>query len=239
MRHHKRHGMKLGTDASHTKAIKRSLVCSLLENDRIKTTLPKAKAIRRDVDRIITFAKKGTLHARRLAIAQINNAELVRETFEKAEQGMWQDRNGGYTRILKLGKRKGDNAEIAIVELVQEPVKKAAAKKDGDSKTKVEKVAASSSAAKKSAGKKDASGAKADAETDKKKPAAAKANAAKADKVKADKAEAKADGAKADDAKAKKADAKADEAKAEKVEKAEKAEAEPVKNEDKAAKEDK
>ena len=123
MRHHKKHGMKLGTDASHTKAMKRSLVCALFENDRIKTTLPKAKAMRKDVDRVVTLAKKGTIHARRLAIAQLNDKELVRETFEKAAQGMWKDRNGGYTRILKLGKRKGDNAEVAIIELVQEAVR--------------------------------------------------------------------------------------------------------------------
>lgn len=122
MRHHMKHGMKLGCDASHTKAMKRSLTCALFENDRIKTTLAKAKAIRRDVDKVITWAKGGTVAARRNAIALIGNKELVRETFEKASQGMWQGRPGGYTRIMKLGKRKGDNAEIVIMELVQEAV---------------------------------------------------------------------------------------------------------------------
>lgn len=144
MRHHKKHGMKLGTDASHTKAMKRSLVCALFENDRIKTTLPKAKAIRKDVDRVVTLAKKGTIHARRLAIAQLNDKELVRETFEKAAQGMWKDRNGGYTRILKLGKRKGDNAEVAIIELVQEAVRPSTQKAE-----KVEKVEKAKSSQKK------------------------------------------------------------------------------------------
>lgn len=122
MRHYKKSGMKLGTDASHTKAMKKSLVQALLANDRIKTTLPRAKAIRGDVDRIITWAKKGDLHSRRLAIAKLGDKELVREVFEKASQGMWADRNGGYTRIMKLGPRKGDNAEIAIIEVVTEPV---------------------------------------------------------------------------------------------------------------------
>ena len=122
MRHNKKHGMKLGTDASHTKAMKKSLTCALLANDRIKTTQPRAKAIRTDVDRVITWAKKGDLHSRRLAIAKLGDKELVREVFEKAAQGMWEGRNGGYTRIMKLGRRKGDNAEIVIIELVTEPV---------------------------------------------------------------------------------------------------------------------
>ena len=122
MRHNKKHGMKLGTDASHTKAMKKSLTSALLANDRIKTTQPRAKAIRTDVDRVITWAKKGDLHSRRLAIAKLGDKELVREVFEKAAQGMWEGRNGGYTRIMKLGRRKGDNAEVVIIELVTEPV---------------------------------------------------------------------------------------------------------------------
>ena len=121
MRHYKKHGMKLGTDASHTKAMKKSLVCALFQHDRIKTTVTRAKAIRPDVDRVITWAKRGDLAARRFAIAQLGDKELVREIFEKAAQGMWADRQGGYTRIMKLGTRKGDNAEIVIIELVTEP----------------------------------------------------------------------------------------------------------------------
>ena len=121
MRHNKKRGMKLGTDASHTKAMKRSLVCALLANDRIKTIESRAKAIRPDVDRVITWAKKGDLASRRLAIAKVGDKELVREVFEKAAQGMWADRNGGYTRIMKLGPRKGDAAEVVIIELVTEP----------------------------------------------------------------------------------------------------------------------
>ena len=122
MRHNKKRGMKLGTDASHTKAMKKSLVGALFMNDRIKTLESRAKAIRPDVDRIITWAKKGDLASRRLAIAKLGDKEIVREVFEKAAQGMWADRNGGYTRIMKLGRRKGDNAEVVIIELVNEPV---------------------------------------------------------------------------------------------------------------------
>lgn len=138
MRHNKKRGTKLGTDASHTKAMKRSLVCALFENDRIKTLDVRAKAIRSDVDRIITWAKKGDLASRRNAIALINNKELVREVFDKAAQGMWADRNGGYTRIMKLGPRKGDAAEVVIMELVTEPVQVKTA--DKPAVTKVEPV---------------------------------------------------------------------------------------------------
>ena len=121
MRHNKKRGMKLGTDASHTKAMKKSLIKALLANDRIKTLDVRAKAIRPDVDKVITWAKKGDLASRRLAIAKVGDKELVREVFEKAAQGMWADRNGGYTRIMKLGPRKGDAAEVVIIELVTEP----------------------------------------------------------------------------------------------------------------------
>lgn len=123
MRHYKK-GRKLGTDTSHTKAMKRSLVSALLLNDRIKTIESRAKEIRPDVDKIITWAKKGDLHSRRLAIAALGgDKELVREVFEKIAQGMFQDRPGGYTRIMKLGPRKGDRAPMVIMEMVTEPVK--------------------------------------------------------------------------------------------------------------------
>lgn len=128
MRHNYK-GRKLGTDFAHTKAMKRSLVQALFLNDRIKTIESRAKEIRPDVDKIITWAKKGDLHSRRLAIAALgNDKELVREVFEKVEQGMFADRQGGYTRIMKLGNRKGDNAPMVIMELVTEPVAKKAEK---------------------------------------------------------------------------------------------------------------
>ena len=152
MRHYKK-GRKLGTDASHTKAMKKSLVQALFTNDRIKTIEARAKEIRPDVDRIITWAKRGDLHSRRLAIAALGDKELVREIFEKVQQGMWADRQGGYTRIMKLGNRKGDNASMVIMELCTEPVQpkekaeKPAAKKEAPKKE--EKPAAKKEAPKK------------------------------------------------------------------------------------------
>ena len=127
MRHNRQKGLKLGTDASHTKAMKKSLAQALFTNDRIKTTITRAKALRSYAEPIITWAKKGDLHSRRLAIAKLGDKDLVKEIFDKAAQGMWADRNGGYTRIMKLGTRKGDNAEMVIIELVTEPVVKKAA----------------------------------------------------------------------------------------------------------------
>ncbi|MDR0888399.1 MAG: 50S ribosomal protein L17 [Coriobacteriales bacterium] len=144
MRHYKK-GRKLGTDASHTKAIKKSLCVALFTNDRIKTTLERAKEIRGDVDRIVTLAKRGDVHSRRLAIARLGDKDLVAEVFEKVAQGMFKDRPGGYTRIYKLGKRRGDSAVIVLMELVEEPYKKGGAKstapKPGDSGKKPAKKA--------------------------------------------------------------------------------------------------
>jgi len=143
MRHYKK-GRKLGTDSSHTKAIKKNLMVNLFTHDRIKTIESRAKEVRGDVDRIITWAKRGDLHSRRLAIAKLGDKELVREVFEKVEQGMWADRQGGYTRIMKLGPRKGDNAPMVILELVTEPVvkkEKAAKKEEAAEAPKAEEVA--------------------------------------------------------------------------------------------------
>ena len=142
MRHNYK-GRKLGTSPSHTKAMKRSLTAALLYNDRIKTIESRAKEIRPEVDRIITWAKKGDVHSRRLAIARLgggeDNKEIVREIFEKVEQGMFADRDGGYTRIMKRGPRKGDGAPMVIMELCTEPVKKKA-KKTAEPKKAAKKV---------------------------------------------------------------------------------------------------
>ena len=135
MRHNKKRGMKLGTDAAHTKAMKKSLVRALFMNDRIKTIDVRAKAIRGDVDRIITLAKKGDVYSRRLAIAKLGDKEVVREVFDKAAQGMWADRTCGFTRIMKLGPRKGDCANMVLMEIITEPVTPKA------KKTTVSKVA--------------------------------------------------------------------------------------------------
>ena len=147
---HAMKGRKLGTDVSHTHAIKRSLVKALFLNDRIKTIESRAKEIRPDVDKIITWAKKGDLHSRRLTIAALGgDSALAGEIFEKVRQGMFEGRNGGYTRIMKLGVRKGDNAPMVIMELVAEPVKKAEAAKPAKkaSPRRVKKAEAAAAAA--------------------------------------------------------------------------------------------
>lgn len=197
MRHNYK-GRKLGTDFSHTKAMKKSLVASLFLNDRIKTVESRAKEIRPDVDRIITWAKKGDLHSRRLAIAALGDKDLVREIFEKVEQGMWADRQGGYTRIMKLGNRKGDNAPMVIMELVTEPV----AKKKAEEKPAVKK------ATKKAAPKKV------------EKTEEAAEEKAEATEAKAEEAKVEAEEAKAEEAAVEAAD-KAEEAAAENAEAAE------------------
>jgi len=163
MRHYKK-GRKLGTDSSHTKAIKQNLCVALFTNDRIKTTLERAKEIRGDVDRIITWAKRGDVHSRRLAIAKLGDKDLVAEIFSKVAQGMFKDRNGGYTRILKVGTRRGDAAVIVIMELVLEPVRKKVVQADKVDAAKKGGIAgrrAAAAAAVKAAAAKPAAAAKA------------------------------------------------------------------------------
>jgi len=116
MRHAKK-GRKLGTDASHTKAMLRSLAAALLANERIKTTETRAKEVRSLVDRIITWGKRGDVHSRRLALAELGDVALVKKVFDDIAP-RYKDREGGYTRILKLGPRKGDAAPMVIMELV-------------------------------------------------------------------------------------------------------------------------
>ncbi|NPD31564.1 50S ribosomal protein L17 [Eggerthellaceae bacterium zg-1084] len=190
MRHNYK-GRKLGTDSAHTRAMKRSLVAALLANDRIKTIESRAKEIRPDVDRIITWAKKGDLHSRRLAIARLGgDKELVREVFEKVAQGLFADRNGGYTRIMKLGNRKGDNAPMVIMELCTEPVKKKAAAKPVAKKAAPKKVEAAEEKAVE-AEEKAAEQATAEAEEAAEAPVAEEAPAAEAEAPAAEKAKEK------------------------------------------------
>lgn len=121
MRHYKK-GRKLGTDASHTKAMKKNLAVALFTNDRIKTTVPRAKEVRGTVERIITWAKKGDLHSRSPGHCRPGRQGARSRGLREGRARHVGDRNGGYTRILKLGPRKGDNAPMAILELVEEAV---------------------------------------------------------------------------------------------------------------------
>src|ERR1700712_4035372 len=112
-------GPRLGGSSSHQKAILANLATSLFEHGRIKTTEPKARALRPYAEKLITHAKKGTLHNRREVLKKIRDKDVVHSLF--AEIGpFFSDRNGGYTRIIKVENRKGDNAPMAVIELVQE-----------------------------------------------------------------------------------------------------------------------
>ncbi len=112
-------GPHLGGSSSHQKAILANLATSLFEHGRIKTTEPKARALRPYAEKLITHAKKGTLHNRREVLKKIRDKDVVHALF--AEIGpFFADRNGGYTRIIKVEARKGDNAPMAVIELVRE-----------------------------------------------------------------------------------------------------------------------
>ncbi|HEY2450841.1 MAG TPA: 50S ribosomal protein L17 [Mycobacterium sp.] len=112
-------GPRLGGGSSHQKALLANLATSLFEHGRIKTTEPKARALRPYAEKLITHAKKGTLHNRREVLKKIRDKDVVHTLF--AEIGpFFADRDGGYTRIIKVEARKGDNAPMAVIELVRE-----------------------------------------------------------------------------------------------------------------------
>lgn len=114
---HKKSGRKLGRNSSHREAMFRNMVTSLFEHERIVTTTEKAKEIGPIAEKMITLAKRGDLHARRQAYSYIRSQEIVAKLFDEIG-GMFADRNGGYTRIIKTGVRQGDAASMAIIELV-------------------------------------------------------------------------------------------------------------------------
>ena len=108
---------KLGRPTDHRQAMLRGLVTYLLENGRIETTVTRAKEVKRLADKMITLGKRGDLHARRQAIAYITQEAVVRQLFDEIAP-KYTERNGGYTRIYRVGPRRGDGAEMAIIELV-------------------------------------------------------------------------------------------------------------------------
>jgi len=114
---HKKAGKRLGRTASHKKAMIRNMVTSLLAHERIVTTVPKAKEVRRIADKMITLGKRGDLHARRQALSFIRDSDVVAKLFAGLKDE-YMDRNGGYTRIIRTGQRQGDAADMAILELV-------------------------------------------------------------------------------------------------------------------------
>ena len=135
MRHQKK-TIKLGRKAEHRKALLANQVCGLIAHQRIKTTLAKAKAVRPLAEKMVTLGKRGSIHARRMAFATLRQKDAVRKLFDDIAQRS-AERNGGYTRIVKLGRRKSDSAPMAFLEWVdaavivteEEPVEEKKAKK--------------------------------------------------------------------------------------------------------------
>jgi large subunit ribosomal protein L17 len=127
-----RHGhgyRKLNRTAEHRRAMFANMSASLIEHEQIKTTLPKAKELKRIADKLITLGKKGDLHARRLALAEIKQEAAVKKLFDTLAP-RYKERQGGYTRVLKAGFRYGDMAPMAIIELVdRDPAAKGAVDK--------------------------------------------------------------------------------------------------------------
>ena len=143
MRHQKK-TIKLGRTAEHRKALLANQVCSLIEHQRIKTTLAKAKAVRPLAEKMVTLGKNGSLHARRTALAVLRQKGAVKKLFEDiAPRSV--SRNGGYTRIVKLGARRSDAAPVAFIEwvdapqVVEEPVAEEKGKKRKAGKDDAEK----------------------------------------------------------------------------------------------------
>ena len=120
MRHGNAH-RKLNRTAEHRRAMFANMAVALIQHEQIVTTLPKAKDLRPVVEKLITLGKRGDLHARRQAIAQMRDIEIVKKLFEVIGP-RYKDRNGGYTRVLKAGFRHGDNAPVAVIELVDRDV---------------------------------------------------------------------------------------------------------------------
>ena len=119
MRHLKK-GRQLHRTSSHRKALLRNLTISVLTHECIQTTEAKAKEVRGLIDRVITWGKRGDLHARRLAVRQVQSRALVKKIFDELAP-RYRERPGGYTRIIKAGYRPGDNAPMVVLELVDRP----------------------------------------------------------------------------------------------------------------------
>jgi len=155
MRHQKKR-VKLGRKAEHRKALLANQVCSLIEHQRIRTTLAKAKAVRPLAEKMVTLGKKASIHARRTAFAVLRQKDAVKKLFDEIAPRT-SDRNGGYTRIVKLGQRKGDAAPIAYLEwvdaalLVDQGIDEAVEKKARKSKKEDEQSAGAEKKSKKKA----------------------------------------------------------------------------------------
>ena len=114
---HRKSGRKLNRTSSHRKAMFANMAAALINHEQITTTLPKAKELRPFVDKLVTLAKRGDLHARRIAISRVRDEAMVKKLFETIGP-RYEDRQGGYTRVLRAGFRYGDNAPVAVIEFV-------------------------------------------------------------------------------------------------------------------------
>src|SRR5215467_1235232 len=117
---HQRTGKKLGRDSAHRKALYSNLTGALIEHGRIRTTVTKAKAVKPIAERMITLGRRGDLHARRQAVAFLRSKDVVHKLFAEVAP-RYADRPGGYARIVRIGPRPGDSAEMAYLELIDEP----------------------------------------------------------------------------------------------------------------------
>lgn len=136
---HRVKGKKISRDSAQRKALLRNLVTSFLEKERIRTTLAKAKSTRPIAEKMITLGKKNSLHARRLALKFIYKRDVVKKLFDEISP-RFSERPGGYTRIIKIGPRAGDGADMAILELVGTEFKKKDKKKTAAEKAKAAKA---------------------------------------------------------------------------------------------------
>lgn len=152
MRHNKA-GRRLGRTTSHRIAMFRNMVTSFLQHEKITTTDAKAKELRSIAEKMITLGKKGDLHARRQAAAYIRDNEVVAKLFTTLGP-RFQQRNGGYTRIIKLGIRPGDNAPLSVIELVEEQIAKKETKSSAAKKSASAAVAGEAKASKATKAKK-------------------------------------------------------------------------------------
>ncbi|TDI57461.1 MAG: 50S ribosomal protein L17 [Alphaproteobacteria bacterium] len=114
---HRKSGRKLNRTPSHRKAMFANMAAALINHEQIVTTLPKAKELRPFVEKLVTLAKRGDLHARRIAISRIRDKAMVKKLFETIGP-RYEDRHGGYTRVVRAGFRYGDNAPVAVIEFV-------------------------------------------------------------------------------------------------------------------------
>jgi len=131
-----RHGKadcKLGRTTSHRKAMMRNMVTSFIDHESIQTTDAKAKELKRVAEKMVTLGKRGSLHARRQALGYVRSAKTVKKLFEELSV-RYRERAGGYTRIVKLGFRIGDNAPVSLVEFVKDTDKEKSKKKAGAAK---------------------------------------------------------------------------------------------------------